>query len=217
MKNGTDTANVDRSAASIPADVTKIEPGQAISEEEITKLSDEFTNKAKQEMAPAGDNGTAQKQEGTQGLTGPEVGTEQPAAAPAKTTGAKSASATVHDEISNVSKKIAAGAKVEVAHAATATPRIPSSLPKELAGSSIGKYTVQISSTPNESDAKAKAQDLKDKGLSAFYVPASVKGKTWYRVSIGLFDNRKDAMDYRTKLMKEQNVASAIVEKIAKQ
>ena len=64
---------------------------------------------------------------------------------------------------------------------------------------------------------RAKSQALKDKGLSAFYVPAQVKGKTWYRVSIGLFDERKDALDYRTKLMKEQNVESAIVEKIAKQ
>jgi septal ring-binding cell division protein DamX len=189
-----------------------MEPGQAISEEEITKLSDEFVKKEKDpDMAPAADGGSA-KAEGSQGLTGPEVG-EEKSESNKKPELPKTSS--VHDEITAVSKKIAAGGKVELAKV---TPsRIPSSLPTELASSSIGKYTVQISSTPDEKDAQARAQDLKDKGLSAFYVPASIKGKTWYRVSVGLFDDRKGALEYRTKLMKEQNVSSAIVEKIAKQ
>ena len=125
--NGGDAG--DRSTASIPADVTKVDPGQAISEEEITKLSDEFVKKEKQqEMNPASDAGQA-KIEGSQGLTGPEVGTEQKSST--KKTDAQKTSS-IHDEISAVSKKIAAGAKITPTKVA-APSRIPSSLPKELA------------------------------------------------------------------------------------
>src|SRR5579862_8673660 len=43
----------DRVVASIPSDVAKAEPNQAISEEEISKLSDEFVKKERQDQNPA--------------------------------------------------------------------------------------------------------------------------------------------------------------------
>src|SRR5690348_3863578 len=63
--------DAERSTASIPADVAKPEPGQAITEEEINKLSDEFMKKEKLEGKPSSDSGQAKKTEGSQGLTGP--------------------------------------------------------------------------------------------------------------------------------------------------
>jgi len=215
--NGADS---DRSTASISPDATNQQPGQAISEEEITKLSDEFVDKEKKDQVPAAaapDVNTAAvpADQDAAGMTGKEVGDDQkPVAAQPSDDSAQKAASTVRDEIAAVSKRIASGEKVDGPK--TPTSRVPSSLPKDLASSSIGKFTVQVSSHPSEGEAKTVAQHLKDKGLSAFYIPAAVHGKTWYRVSIGLFATRKEAMEYRTKLIDDDSVASAIVQKIMK-
>lgn len=86
-------------------------------------------------------------------------------------------------------------------------------LPK-LGSSTIGKYTVQVSSYSTEREAKEHAANLKNHGYSSFYVPAQVKGKTWFRVSIGLFDNYQSANHFKKELEKESLVTSSIVQKI---
>jgi cell division septation protein DedD len=97
----------------------------------------------------------------------------------------------------------------------TPTPsRIPSSLPKEVASSAIGKFTVQIASYSQESEAQAMAADLKSKGFSAFYVSAKIKGQIWYRVSVGLFTTTKEAEIYKKDLMIRAGVSSALIQKI---
>jgi cell division septation protein DedD len=90
-----------------------------------------------------------------------------------------------------------------------ALPTMPS-----VASSAVGKYTVQVGSYPEEKDAKTKAADLKGKGWNAFYLPATVKGKTWYRVLVGLFNNQESAKQFRSQFMKEANTQAAIVQKI---
>jgi septal ring-binding cell division protein DamX len=67
----------------------------------------------------------------------------------------------------------------------------------------------------SEEEAKTKAQAFREKGYSAFYVPATVGGKTWYRVNVGQFETAKEAKDYRTKLAKDSSFGSAIVQKIS--
>lgn len=95
--------------------------------------------------------------------------------------------------------------------------RKPSStLPVAVAASSVGKYTVQIGSYASEEEAKAYATKMKDKGYSAFYVPADVKGQTWYRVSLGLYPDTKSAEDYKNSLIAKNVVKAAIVQKIVK-
>ncbi len=184
----------DRATASIPE--TKTEPNQVISEDEIAKLSEEFVKKEKSvEKETAPDASTAKNE-------------KHPAAK------AKPDTASIHDEITSVAKKLAANDKAEAK--VKVENRIPSSLPAELADSTIGKYTVQVSSQAKETEAKAKVDQLKEKGFSAFYVPAELKGKTWYRVSVGQFDDRGTALKYRTKLMIEAGLESAIVQKITK-
>lgn len=201
----------DRNTASIPPDTTKVEPNKAISEDEISKLSDEFIKKEQQNQgAPAKETGTAKNEEGSNGMTGAMVGEEKQEM---KKADAKK-KVSVHDEIANVAKRIASGEKIEAPKKVLS--RIPSSLPAELADSSIGKFTVQVSSQASEDEAKAKAQELKDKGFSAFYVPATVDGKKWYRVSVGLFDTAGAAKKYRSKLMHDAHLGSAIVQKIVK-
>jgi len=55
---------------------------------------------------------------------------------------------------------------------------------------------------------------LKNKGWNAFYVPAAIAGKTWYRVSVGLFNNSNSAQAFRKDFMKESGMKSALVQKI---
>ncbi len=92
--------------------------------------------------------------------------------------------------------------------------RKPDTVLPSVAATAVGKYTVQVASYPDEAGAKTHAADLKGKGWNAFYVPAEIQGKTWYRVSVGLFTSAKSAGEFRKEFQKESNVASAIVQKI---
>jgi cell division protein FtsN len=94
--------------------------------------------------------------------------------------------------------------------------RKPTSVLPSVASTSIGKYTVQVASYPDETEAKKHASSLEGKGFSAFYIPAKVKGNTWYRVSVGLFNNQSTANSFRKDLMKQADIKSAIVTKIVK-
>lgn len=89
-------------------------------------------------------------------------------------------------------------------------------LPVAVAAASVGKYTVQIGSYADEAEAKAYANKMKEMGYSAFYVPADVKGQTWYRVSVGLYADTKSAEEYRKSLLDKKVVSAAIVQKIVK-
>lgn len=94
--------------------------------------------------------------------------------------------------------------------------RKPMSVLPSIAATAVGKYTVQVASYPDETEAKNHAATLKGKGWNAFYIPAEVQGKTWYRVSVGLFTNAKSATEFRKEFQKESSVATAIVQKIIK-
>lgn len=93
-------------------------------------------------------------------------------------------------------------------------PRKPMSVLPSVASSAIGKYTVQVASYPSESEAQVHAARLKDGGWNAFYVPAEVQGKTWYRVSVGLFTTAKSANEFKSEFLKEAKLKTAIVQKI---
>lgn len=92
--------------------------------------------------------------------------------------------------------------------------RVPSSIPKDVTQYSSGKFTVQIGAYAKEEEAQKIAGDLKSKGFSAFYIPATIKGQTWFRVSVGLFATPKEAQTYRTELMTKAKLSSALVQKI---
>ena len=94
-------------------------------------------------------------------------------------------------------------------------PRKPSSILPNI-GASLGKYTIQLASYTNESEAQKHAEDLKKKGYSAFYISAKVRGKEWYRVSVGLFDDSKKANIFRKGFVKKTNLEASIVQKITR-
>jgi cell division protein FtsN len=126
-------------------------------------------------------------------------------------TDAHAAAAKVTDETAKTADKVAEGhAPTDgAAEEKAAPPTLPS-----VASSAVGKYTVQVGSYLDEKEAKTRSAELKGKGWNAFYLPATVKGKTWYRVLVGLFNNQESAKQFRAQFMKEANTQAAIVQKI---
>ena len=94
--------------------------------------------------------------------------------------------------------------------------RKPQSVLPSVASSAVGKYTVQVASYASEQEAKVHSANLKEKGWNAFYVPASVRGRQWYRVSVGLFSTSTSAEKFKRDLVKDNAVNSAYVQKIVK-
>lgn len=138
---------------------------------------------------------------------------KEKAAAPGH--GAPAPAHTTSAEALKPAQRMAEGHSPVIENPAKQASRIPSALPKEVASSAIGKFTVQVASYGTEAEAQTQAADLKGKGFSAFYVSAKVKGSTWYRVNVGLFTTQKEAEAYKKDLMARAKVASAIVQKVA--
>lgn len=99
---------------------------------------------------------------------------------------------------------------------------VPTSLPQDVAASAIGKYTVQVASYPSEAEATKMTENLKGQGFGAFYIKADIVDKktsatkTWYRVSVGLFQTQKEADAYKADLISRSKVTSALVQKVTK-
>ncbi|WP_255490079.1 SPOR domain-containing protein [Bdellovibrio sp. KM01] len=201
----------------------------AMTDEEIAKLAEEFVADEKPvaaghgetaaghgEAAPAAGHGETAPAHGAPAKTETAKHGEAPAAHGAPVAAADHGAKA---EPSSVAKDLAAGKAPQTrtapaAKSATAESRIPSSLPQNVAQYTVGKFTVQVASYADEAEAQKFASDLKTKGYSAFYVPANIKGKTWFRVSVGQFATSKEAASYRTELISKAKVSSAIVQKI---
>ncbi len=222
-----------RGVASVNPKSREVKPDDALSDEEIAKLAEEFVSSDEAPAKPgtAGDHNEKDNSHQTEKATAATHATEHAAApaatehAPAATAQAPAAHASAvptakvaetHQQPSAVAAQLSHNkAPVAAQKSDTAVSRIPSSLPKEVAASPIGKFTVQVAAYASEQEAQTKAADLKTKGYSAFYVPAKVKGQTWYRVSIGLFTTSKEAEVYKRNLTAKGQINSAIVQSIS--
>lgn len=89
--------------------------------------------------------------------------------------------------------------------------RVPSSVKK--VAPSVG-YTIQVASFPKQEEAAAKSAELAQKGYAAFPVKVNVKGRTWYRVSIGSFKTKQEAHAYRKQLKKNGIAKDSLVQKL---
>jgi cell division protein FtsN len=107
----------------------------------------------------------------------------------------------------------ASAAPTTTAAAPKTDDRFPTSVKK---GAAEAEYTVQVAAYPNPKDAEAMSATLIKKGLPAFPVKVMLNGAEWYKVSVGSFKNRKEAMDYQTELKKQGVVKDAFVQKIVK-
>lgn len=130
-------------------------------------------------------------------------------AAPAKTAPAKSMAKA--DGASKAAEKVANG---KAPTDGAKEERKPQAALPSVASTAVGKYTVQVASYLSEGEAKNHAADLKGKGWQAFYLSADVKGKTYFRVLVGLFDSQGSANTFRAQFMKEANTKNALIQKI---
>lgn len=195
-----------------------------VTDKEVENLAQEFVNKEKTEGdTKAADAGTT---DGSQ--------TQQVAEAKEGTDGYKTythGADKKEDEKSDKSNKAGTAANKKVSKAdmtdvgnklannqaasdGEVEQRKPSSTLPGVANSAVGKFTVQVGSYPTETEAEGQAKQLKNKGWAAFYVPANVGGKTWYRVMVGTFNNHTSAQAFRKDFMKESGMKSALVQKI---
>lgn len=94
--------------------------------------------------------------------------------------------------------------------------RVPSSLPKTVGATNDVEFTVQVASYPTADAAKEHVDAMVKKGFPAFPVEAKINGKTWYRVSVGSFKSFNDASKFRAQLLKQADLPSAIVQKVAR-
>ncbi len=182
-----------------------------MSDEEIAKLAEEFVADDK-----AGEEKTAEHKAGN---SHGEVAANEEHGSAKKEEAVKSArevASEIREEKAPVRKEVAAhtntAAKEE--HGMDKSEREPSSVPKNAGQYAVGKFTVQLAAYADESEAQKMSGELKQKGYSAFYVPANIKGKTWYRVSVGQFATQKEAQTYKTELVEKAKLSSAIVQKI---
>lgn len=200
------------------------EKAGAMTDEDIAKLAEEFVadeTKTPGEASHDAHTNNANNSEASHSNhkeTAAQTTEESQAHAPSHHEN-QNGSVTKHEEPSTAVKNIAAGKAPtpETAiekHTAGKEERIPSSLPKDVAHFTVGKFTIQVASYADEAEAQKMASDLKNKGYSAFYFPANIKGKTWYRVSVGQFATQKEAQSYKTEFLGKSKVESAIIQKI---
>lgn len=196
------------------------EPESKVSEKEVEALTEEFVNREKsREPSSEGEahaeaTDDTKSAEATEGYkTYPrgkmeEKATDVKAEAKAEV---KQMEKKTHEAVHEVADKVAKGHAPSdgAAEKKAAPPTLPS-----VASSAVGKYTVQVGSYADEKEAKSHSAALKGKGWNAFYLPATVKGKTWYRVLVGLFNNQDAAKQFRAQFMKEAGTQAAIVQKI---
>lgn len=197
---------------SIASEASTLNNNGTMSDEEIAKLAEEFVSD---------DTHTVASKE-TADHSAPAHDAHAPAAATAPAHTAKAPAPELAKPAATVAHTTPPAAKLREHNPAVAAvaakpvveSRIPTSLPKDVGQYQPNRFTVQVASYTDEGEAKKMATDLKGQGYGAFYVPALVKGKTYYRVSVGQFATQQEASLFRAELVEKAKVGSAIVQKI---
>jgi len=89
----------------------------------------------------------------------------------------------------------------------------PARPPEKSGAAGTGGFAVQVAALKDAGSAEAKAAEFSRKGYPAYSTSATVAGRgTWYRVRIGNFGSRAEALQILEKLKKE-NIKGFIVKK----
>lgn len=178
----------------------------ALTDSEVAQLAEEFAEEDETEVPTIPEESVAtikanEKTVGTLTDTQPNIkNAEVPTLSPSP------------DQVSVSTPK----AKPAPAAEAAAEERIPASIPAKSAKSEIKPmhFTVQIGSYPTEGEAAEMTKSLQNKGYKTSYVPATVNGQVWYRVSVGLFGTIKEAQDYKKEFLEKTKISSAIIQRV---
>ena len=198
----------------------KAKSGKALSDEEIANLAQEFVADDKKPETSSHGGSHANSTTDSHGETHAKATSEAhgnthekvTASASKKNEAAHQANDNHGEAPLKPAERMAHGNNAVLENSKPTESRIPAALPKEVASSAIGKYTVQIAAYTTEKEAQAHTNSLKEKGFSAFYVTAKVKNVMRYRVSVGLFATEKEAKAYMKDLIDRKKVDSAFVQ-----
>ncbi|MBZ0253557.1 MAG: SPOR domain-containing protein, partial [Candidatus Methylomirabilis sp.] len=73
-----------------------------------------------------------------------------------------------------------------------------------------GLFTIQVSSFEAEEGANRLLELLRKAEAPAYILPASVEGKTWYRVRVGQYTSRSEAERAAKKVRDEQGLPAYV-------
>lgn len=214
---------------------TDAKASQNLSDEEIAKLTEEFVSDDAEQVQGGHEQKTADAHGNTEKTEEVAHKDAEPAAHSKKeeVVAKHEATPAAAKEDKHEKTQVAAHSeKTDATHEDTKNPpeepkkivatkphadetRQPSSIPKDLGQYAVGKYTVQIGSFNSEEEAKEKVNTLKEQGFSAYFFAATIKGKTWYRVSVGLFASETEAKKYKADFSAKTNINSAYIQKIS--
>lgn len=113
-------------------------------------------------------------------------------------------------------RKVAATDETTKKIATTTKSALPQAMPKNAAQENVGKYTVQVGSYLKEDEAKKRAENLRSKGYTAFYIPGVLDGKTWYRVNVGTYATQDEAKRANDKYTADNGGQKGFVKEIVK-
>lgn len=180
--------------------LSKMEPGEAheaqrdvasnehgatkLSDEEIAKLAEEFVTDDKVEAAKNSHEGEVPA------IEGHETAAKSHDFEEMNDEALEAAQALIDGKEHGANRGVAA---TDSKKAVTPKKAMTHEMPKNAAQESAGKFTVQVGAYTKEDEAKARAEKLKSQGYSAFYIPGTVNGKTWYRVNVGTYSTLDEA------------------------
>lgn len=178
-----------------------------LSDEEIAKLAEEFVTDDAVEVAKSTGTGKAPAIETGLAHSQPEEFSEMNDEALA------AAQKIIENKLpGSASQRKVAASETEVKKV-TSTP-LTQIMPKNAAQEDAGKYTVQVGSYVKEIEAKQRAETLKAKGYSAFYIPGVVEGKTFFRVNVGTYSTLSDAKNAIEKFTSENKGEKGFIKEL---
>lgn len=105
-------------------------------------------------------------------------------------------------------------------HARTAAPAAPERVqvePAQLEQPEPGEssvFTLQVASFDTREEAQDFVSDLRSRGHPVFLVRTSTPERgTWYRVRVGPFHTRRDAMRYQTRFERQERLPTFLVQR----
>jgi cell division protein FtsN len=167
---------------------SEYENKDALSDEEIARLAEEFVS---EESAPK------------------EVKADSPARAVASVPETK---ASVPE--TKKAEATATPSPVAASESTAEKSKVMDSTPApQPTSAKAGKFTVQIASHSNQTEAEKLSASLKDKGLTAFIIPAKINNQTWYRVNVGVYASSAQAKESQKDLDKK-GIKETLVQKL---
>ena len=78
------------------------------------------------------------------------------------------------------------------------------------------QYTIQVGAFATTAEADKVANSLQARGYKASHAEATVNGKKWHRVQVGLFNTLEDAQTYKKELVEKNHLSSAMIQRLTK-